>query len=151
VISIDRESMQVWQDGKEVRLTPLQYALLVTLADAAGRVLTRDEIARRVWGTDAATCDKTMKMTVASLRKALGDDPKQPRVIETVRGVGYRLAKHSLASGTLAEAAARLHILASASEGEHPAEAAAALRDTAAALIVRAEALEAQAGTRTGA
>jgi two-component system, OmpR family, alkaline phosphatase synthesis response regulator PhoP len=77
--------------GREVALTPIEFRLLVTLLEAGGRVLTRDQLLDAVHG-DADVLDRTVDVHVRRLRDKLGDDPDQPRYVATVRGVGYRAA-----------------------------------------------------------
>ena len=87
-VSIDNRTRQVTVDGAAVQLTPKEYDLLSYLTDDAGAVRTRDEILRAVWDENWWGSSKTLDVHVASLRRKLGD----PNLIETVRGVGYRLA-----------------------------------------------------------
>jgi len=72
----------------ELELTPKEFALLALLAGDSGAVVTRERILREVWDTDWFGSSKTIDVHVASLRRKLGD----ARWIETVRGVGLRLA-----------------------------------------------------------
>jgi len=78
--------------GERVALTPHEFQLLCTLVQHGSRVLTReailDLVARRDWSPE----DRSVDVLVGKLRKKLERDPRQPRLIETVRGVGYKLA-----------------------------------------------------------
>lgn len=87
-ITIDSRTRQVTVDGNAVQLTPKEFDLLAFLADDAGAVRTRDEILRAVWDENWWGSSKTLDVHVASLRRKLGS----PDLVETVRGVGYRLA-----------------------------------------------------------
>lgn len=86
---LDRDRNCLLRDGEAVRLEPRVAALLVYLAEADGRVVARDELIREVWRTHVV--DEAVHRALSLLRTALGDDPKAPRLIETVPGKGYRL------------------------------------------------------------
>lgn len=73
-----------------VRVQPKAMHVLLALAGAGGKVLSRDDIIRQVWGVEYAT-DDLLSRAISDLRRALGDDPKAPRFIETIPTVGYRL------------------------------------------------------------
>jgi DNA-binding response OmpR family regulator len=75
-------------------LTVREFALLLTLSGHPGRVFTRAQLLERVWG-DEFYDDHVVDVHVANLRRKLGDDPANPRFIETVRGVGYRFGPRS--------------------------------------------------------
>ena len=87
---IDEGRHEVTRGGEQVRLTPREFSLLAALASQPGRVFTRDQLLRQVWG-DEYYGDHVVDVRVTHLRKKLDDDPSDPRYIETVRGVGYRL------------------------------------------------------------
>ncbi|MGH2684706.1 MAG: response regulator transcription factor [Actinomycetota bacterium] len=87
-LSIDRRTRRVTVDGGEVALTPKEYDLLAFLASDPGAARTRQEILEEVWDPHWYGPTKTLDVHVAALRKKLGD----PTWIETVRGVGFRLA-----------------------------------------------------------
>ena len=78
--------------GREVALTGAEFALLAALADSRGRVLTQDALIERVWGAGAVAIGAQLKVLVSRLRGKLGHDAGAGGQIETVRGVGYRLA-----------------------------------------------------------
>lgn len=89
---IDRERHTAAVDGRPVSLTALELRLLVTLLEAHGRVLTRDQLLDAVYGLDgAAVLDRTIDVHVGRLRDKLGDPSSAPRFIATVRGAGYRI------------------------------------------------------------
>ncbi len=84
--------------GHEVRiadelvlLTPTEFRLLAELARHAGTTMPHALLRERVWGADRFGDPSDLKVFVRRLRQKLGDDPAEPRYIETVRGVGYRL------------------------------------------------------------
>jgi len=86
-VTINRRTRLVTVDGVAVSLTPKEYELLLYLAEDAGAVFTRDQILREVWDENWWGSSKTLDVHVASLRRKLGD----PDLVDTVRGVGYRL------------------------------------------------------------
>ena len=88
---IDRAQYEVTRRGEPVPLTSREFQLLAVLAEYPGRVFTRPELLDRVWG-DRAYDEHIIEVYVANLRRKL-DDPIQPRYVQTVRGVGYRMAR----------------------------------------------------------
>ncbi|MGE5153878.1 MAG: response regulator [Bdellovibrio bacteriovorus] len=77
--------------GERIPLTPHEFQLLGAFVQRAGRVLTREAILDLVSGRDWSPEDRSVDVLVAKLRKKLEPDPQAPRVIETVRGIGYKL------------------------------------------------------------
>jgi DNA-binding response OmpR family regulator len=92
-LEIDTVQHEVRRDGEIVDLTPNEYRLLMTLARYPGRVYSRFELINHVQGYDFEGYERTIDAHVKNLRKKIEPDPKQPRYVETVFGVGYRLAK----------------------------------------------------------
>lgn len=90
-VEVDTRTRRAIVDGDEVVLTRKEFDLLALLASDAGATRTRDEILQEVWDAHWYGPTKTLDVHVASLRKKLGD----PTLIETVRGVGFRLAPQS--------------------------------------------------------
>ena len=80
--------------GRPVELTAHEFELLAALASHAGRVLSRDAILEAVAGRDWTPYDRSVDVLVGKLRRKLGDDPRAPRMIRTVRGAGYKLTPH---------------------------------------------------------
>ena len=78
-------------DGEELTLTQREFDLLAHLAAHPGRVYSRDQLMETVWGEPFFSDTSTVTVHVRRLRAKLGDDPAEPRFIETVWGVGYRL------------------------------------------------------------
>lgn len=77
-------------DGQPVELSGMEFGLLLAMARARGRVLSRDQLLRVVHGFDAAVTDRAVDMAISRLRDKLGDDAQRPRLIKTVRGIGYQ-------------------------------------------------------------
>ncbi len=78
-------------DGSPVSLTTHEFQLLAALATHEGRVLSRDRILEMVAGRDWTPYDRSVDVLVGKLRRKLGDDPRSPSLIRTVRGAGYKL------------------------------------------------------------
>ncbi len=79
-------------EGTALELTRKEFELLRTLMESAGSVLTREELIDRVWDMNWFGSTKTLDVHVSGLRRKLGDDPRRPRYIHTVRGVGFRFS-----------------------------------------------------------
>ncbi len=92
-LEIDTVRHAVLRDGQPVDLTPNEYKLLLALARYPGRAYSRFELLDRVQGYDYDGYERTIDVHVKNLRKKIEPDPAKPRYIETVTGVGYRLAK----------------------------------------------------------
>lgn len=88
---VDAGNRQATMDSEVVTLTTAEFDLLWLLASHAGEVLSRDHIYRVLRGMEYDGLDRSMDLRVARLRKKLGDDGKQPRLIKSVRGAGYLL------------------------------------------------------------
>jgi len=93
ILEIDTVQHEVRRNEAIVDLTPNEYRLLVTLARYPGRVYSRFELINHVQGYDFEGYERTIDAHVKNLRKKIEPDPKRPRYVETVFGVGYRLAK----------------------------------------------------------
>jgi len=90
-LRIDFERREVTRDGREVRLTPIEWKLLALLARNAGKVVTHRQILREVWGPAPGHQTHTVRVHMAALRRKLEADPARPRLIVTEPTVGYRL------------------------------------------------------------
>lgn len=86
---LDSERNCLLRDGEALRLEPRVTALLIYLAEADGRLVTKEELIREVWRTHVV--DEAVHRAMSLLRTALGDDPRAPKLVETVPGKGYRL------------------------------------------------------------
>ena len=78
---------------RELPLTAYEFALLVALAERAGRVLSREQLLDLTKGTDDDAMDRSIDVHISRLRQKLGDDGKKPRLLKTVRGAGYLLTR----------------------------------------------------------
>ena len=90
-LRLDVDARRCFVDGNEVKLRKKEFALMLLLLENPGRVLTRDVLIDRVWGSDYVGDTKTLDVHIKRLRTLIEDDPKNPAYITTIRGVGYRL------------------------------------------------------------
>jgi two-component system response regulator RegX3 len=99
-IKVDFDQRRVFVRGEEVHLRRKEFELLRLLVENSGRVLTRDVLIDRVWGTDYIGDTKTLDVHIKRLRSRIEADPSAPVLITTVRGVGYRFAAAAGTSST---------------------------------------------------
>jgi DNA-binding response OmpR family regulator len=92
-LEIDVGARRVTVAGRELELTALELDLLLALARRAGRVVPRDALFPAAGRGDTAVSERTVDVHISHLRAKLGDDPRAPKRIRTVRGVGYVLVK----------------------------------------------------------
>src|SRR6266567_1181159 len=90
---IDPATHMATLDDRPLSLTPVEYDMLLALARSAGRVKSREQLLLEIAERDFEAFDRSIDVHISSLRKKLGDDPKSPRYIETVRGAGYRMRR----------------------------------------------------------
>ncbi len=90
-LEIDPGARSVEVDGEPIALARKEFDLLAELARNAGQVVTREDLMSRVWDVNWFGSTKTLDVHIKTLRRKLGDDSANPRFIETVRGVGFRL------------------------------------------------------------
>jgi DNA-binding response OmpR family regulator len=95
-ISIDVPAHKVRVDGREIELTGIEFDILLALARRAGRVVARDALLSEAGRGDVTVSDRTVDVHISHLRSKLGDDPRSPKKIKTIRGVGYVLVKDRL-------------------------------------------------------
>jgi|JI10StandDraft_1071094.scaffolds.fasta_scaffold80666_1 two-component system KDP operon response regulator KdpE len=90
-LSIDLDTRMVMRAGREVRLSPKEYALLELLARNAGRVLTHAQLLKDIWGPAHQSDVEYLRVAVRAIRQKLESDPTRPTLIRNEPGVGYRL------------------------------------------------------------
>lgn len=90
---VDFARYRVHVEGREVNLTVIEYRVLSYLAHNAGRVVTPDQILEKVWGEDYIGETHLLQVSIARLRKKLGDDARNPKYILTKPGIGYMMVK----------------------------------------------------------
>ena len=88
-IRIDLDAQVLWRDGRQVPLRPRTWAVLCHLVERPGALVTKHDLLDAVWG-HVAVSEATLSQSISELRKALGDDSRQPRVIATVHRRGFR-------------------------------------------------------------
>lgn len=93
-LEINEETVEVTVDGKPVKLTPIEYKILLLLAKNPGRVFSAEEIYERVWQEKAVGTD-TVMVHVRNIREKIELDPKNPKYLKVVWGVGYKIEKQS--------------------------------------------------------
>jgi two-component system alkaline phosphatase synthesis response regulator PhoP len=91
-IRFDPRRVELSKHGKPVPISAREYQLLRFLTEHPGETFTREELLHAVWGYDSAPNTRTVDVHVAWLRQKLEDDPKKPKWIVTVHGIGYRFA-----------------------------------------------------------
>jgi len=90
-VLIDTAQARVFKQRKEIILTALEYRLLLTLANHAGQVLSRKQILEHIWDVAGDFVnDNTLTVYIKRLREKIEDDPHRPKLIQTVRGLGYK-------------------------------------------------------------
>lgn len=94
-LSVDRLSRRAMLDTNELELTRVEFDLLATLLDSPGRVFTREQLIDKIWGDRFALTDRTVDSHVKALRRKVVEAGGDAHWIQTVRGVGYRIAENS--------------------------------------------------------
>jgi two-component system response regulator RegX3 len=89
-IEIDQERHQVFIRGEETSMPLKEFELLLYLAQNSGRVLTRNQLIDRIWGSDYFGDTKTLDVHMKRIRSKIEKDPANPKYLQTVRGVGYK-------------------------------------------------------------
>lgn len=90
-LEIQKDSRQVFINGKEVNLPQKEFELLLYLAENPNRVFNRDELFEKIWGFDSLGDSATVTVHIARVREKIESNPSNPQYIETVWGAGYRL------------------------------------------------------------
>jgi len=90
---LNLDARQVLHQGEALELTTTEFDMLHCLVENAGIVLTRDALMNKVRGLDFDSFDRTIDVFVSRLRQKLGDNPRKPEIIKTIRGVGYLFTK----------------------------------------------------------
>ena len=90
-IVIEPKTWRVWKKGEEIKLPHREFELLVFMAENPNIVFSKETLFERIWGFDYVSDAATVSVHINRLREKLEDDPRDPKVIETVWGAGYRL------------------------------------------------------------
>ncbi len=92
-LQIDDDAKQVSVDGEPVKLTPMEYQILLLLVKSPGRVFSTEQIYETIWNEDAYGADNTVAVHVRHIREKIEINPKEPRYLKVVWGVGYKVEK----------------------------------------------------------
>ena len=92
-LSINDELKEVTVDGESVRLTPIEYNILLLLVKNQGKVFSIDQIYENIWNEDAIGVDNTVAVHIRHIREKIEINPKEPRYLKVVWGVGYKIEK----------------------------------------------------------
>lgn len=92
-LSINDELKEVTVDGESVRLTPIEYNILLLLVKNQGKVFSIDQIYENIWNEEAIGADNTVAVHIRHIREKIEINPKEPRYLKVVCGVGYKIEK----------------------------------------------------------
>jgi len=92
-LSINDDTKEVTVDGESVKLTPIEYNILLLLVKNQGRVFSIDQIYESIWNEDAIGADNTVAVHIRHIREKIEINPKEPRYLKVVWGVGYKIEK----------------------------------------------------------
>lgn len=92
-LMIDNERHECTLYGKPVALTPIEFKILWTLCENDGKVVSSEQLFETVWGEEYLDCNNTVMVHIRRLREKLGEQPRNPKYIKTVWGVGYKIEK----------------------------------------------------------
>ena len=92
-LSISKETHECTLNGKRVNLTPIEFDILWLLCENRGKVISAEELFEKVWGDKFLDCNNTVMVHIRRLREKLHEPPRNPRIIKTVWGVGYKIEK----------------------------------------------------------
>ena len=90
-LAVDDERKAVTVDGEEIRLTPVQYKILLFLLRNKGRVFSIDQIYEAVWNEEAFNADNTVAVHIRNIREKIEINPKEPKYLKVVWGIGYKI------------------------------------------------------------
>lgn len=90
-LEVDIDAQQVHRGDHTLAVTPIEFQLLTTLAQQPGHVFSREELLRQVWGNTHSGDQRLVTVHIQRLRAKIESDPNRPRIVTTVRGIGYRL------------------------------------------------------------
>ncbi|MGD9960367.1 winged helix-turn-helix domain-containing protein [Nocardioides sp.] len=89
-VRIDPDARKVWRAGREIPLSRKEFDLLQAVITRPGQIVRREELMKEVWNTTFYTSSKTIDVHLGWLRRKLGDNPRRPTLITTIRGQGLR-------------------------------------------------------------
>ena len=92
-LTINDDNKEVQVDGETIRLTPIEYNILLLLVKNAGKVVSIDEIYQQIWNEEAIGADNTVAVHIRHIREKIEINPREPRYLKVVWGVGYKIEK----------------------------------------------------------
>ena len=92
-LTVDDKQKTVTVDGEDIKLTPVQYKILLLLIQNKGRVFSIDEIYEKVWNEAAYNSDNTVAVHIRNIREKIEINPKEPKYLKVVWGIGYKIEK----------------------------------------------------------
>ena len=92
-LTINDDNKEVQVDGETIRLTPIEYNILLLLVKNAGKVFSIDEIYQQIWNEEAIGADNTVAVHIRYIREKIEINPREPRYLKVVWGVGYKIEK----------------------------------------------------------
>ena len=92
-LSINDDTKEVWVDDAPIKLTPIEYNILLLLVKNAGKVFSIDEIYEQIWNEEAIGADNTVAVHIRHIREMIEINPREPRYLKVVWGVGYKIEK----------------------------------------------------------
>ena len=93
-LMIDDDQKEITVDGEPVKLTPIEYNILLLLVKNQGKVFSIDQIYENIWNEDAIGADNTVAVHIRHIREKIEINPKEPRNLKVVWGVGYKVEKN---------------------------------------------------------
>ena len=90
-LMVDDEKKKVTMDGKPVKLTPIEYRILLFMIQNVGKVFTIDQIYEQIWGEEAIGVDNTVAVHIRHIREKIEVNPREPQYLKVVWGIGYKL------------------------------------------------------------
>lgn len=90
-ITIDTEGCRVYKNGDEIELTGREYQLLSYMAQNVNKIIGKERLYEQVWGVYSSICDNTIMVHIRHIREKIEDNPSNPKIIITVKGLGYKL------------------------------------------------------------
>ena len=92
-LSLDKDSSRIYKDGKEISLTGREFLLLSYFMENANKIISKDRLYEQVWGESGGICDNTIMVHIRHLREKIEEMPSNPKLLITVKGLGYKLEK----------------------------------------------------------
>ena len=92
-LEINEDNVEVTVDGEPVKMTPIEYKILLLLVKNAGKVFSIDEIYEQIWNEEAIGADNTVAVHIRHIREKIEINPREPRYLKVVWGVGYKIEK----------------------------------------------------------